>query len=338
MLSNILKIFKKKVDLEIEDSNKLKKKDSEFQNRARGSLYGLAIGDALGAPLEFLVIAEDDAYLTDYVTGGKHRVKKGEYTDDTSMALALTDSLLTDGFNLESQLDNYVLWQTRGKYSSRGYCFDIGISTSIALNKYKLNQKFKSVNTDSKHSGNGSLMRLAPVPLFYFKYGIEEMVNKSVDSSLTTHGSDVTLDCIKYFVVIYNKILKGEKDKDKLIKLTEDEMAQFNIRNLTLIELLHELDFKSQKIKKLKTDGFVLYSLILSLYCFYYSDDFEDAVLEAVNLGGDADTNGAITGQLAGAYYGYNSIPEKFINGLNPKKLLDTYFEPFVDRLEENES
>lgn len=309
-----------------------------FLNQAKGSLYGLYIGDALGAPLEFVSMTEEDGKIDNYVQGGVHKVAKGQFTDDTSMALALMDSLTNNGFDLKDQMDKYLEWQSQGKYSSKGYCFDIGITTIKAIEKYKITKNPVSGGSEHYHSGNGSLMRLAPVPLFYYHEGIKSMIEHSIESSTTTHQSEIVLDNIKYFTIIFNKILNGERDKNKLIRLTDEELKEYKIKNETIIKELHEFDYENVKTNKLNTGGFCIYSTIVALHCLSTTKNFKDAVLKAVNLGGDADTNGAITGQLAGAYYGFNKIPKNLVQGLNPKSMIDQYTEPFMDILEEKEN
>lgn len=301
-------------------------------NKAKGSLYGLYIGDALGAPLEFRNMDGVEG-ITGYVDGGVHSVKRGQFTDDTSMTLALMDSLVEKGFDQKDQMERYCKWQQNGEYSSKGFCFDIGITTVRALNKFKMFGDPIAGETSYNNSGNGSLMRLAPIPLLYHKDGLEKMVEMSHASSVTTHGSKITLDALSYFVCVYDKILKGETDKASLIKIKDSQLIRFGITDPTVVEDIHELDFEALKRYDLNPTGFVVHSLICALWCLRHTNSFEEAVLKAVNLGGDSDTIGAITGQLAGAYYGFDSIPDHLVNGLSNQDMLSQYTDPFLELL-----
>lgn len=337
MLNNIKKLFcnkKAEEKTKKEPSVYSEFEDNLFMNRALGSLYGLYIGDALGAPLEFQHLKGNEG-LSNYGTGGVHDVKRGEWTDDTSMTLALIDSINTNGFDLRDQADKYTEWFKKGKYSSRDYCFDIGVTVTMSLNEYKNTQNPESGQREYNTSGNGSLMRLAPVPLFYYKDGLDQMVNYSVLSSKTTHQSDLVINSIKYFTIIFDKILSGEKDKDKIITVSNDELEKYGINDHTFLSLMKDNKFLETSYRDLETDGFVVYSLIVAIWSFYHTDNFKDALLKAVNLGGDSDTNGAITGQLVGAYYGFNNIPKDLLDGLYKKEILDEYTIPFLQKLKE---
>lgn len=333
---NKLKKMLKKPQIEISPKENKKNKLSEFQNKAKGSLYGLYIGDALGAPLEFVSVDHDeDPVLKEYGSGGVHRISKGEWTDDTSMALALMHSLTNNGFDLKDQIEKYINWQQHGYYSSRTYCFDIGITTISSLNKYKRTGDPYAGSEVYNTAGNGSLMRLAPVPLYYYNEGLERMIDYSVESSKTTHQNKMVLDCIKYFVIIFERIMNNEKNKDSIIKLTKEDINKYNIESEEFIDFFINDNILEKKYKELNPEGFVIYSLIVSIWCFYHTNSFSEAIIKAVNLGGDSDTNGAITGQLAGAFYGYNSIPNKFKKGLYRKDVLEKYTNPFLDTLKE---
>src|SRR5579862_6488188 len=139
----------------------------KMKNRSRGALIGLAVGDALGAAVEFQRPGSF-APVTGYRSGGPHGLDAGEWTDDTSMALALADSIAKAGWDLNDQADRYVQWWKTGKYSVNGRCFDIGITTRSALGNYVADKDaLASGDRSERASGNGSIMRLAPVPIRY---------------------------------------------------------------------------------------------------------------------------------------------------------------------------
>ncbi|MBD0304226.1 MAG: ADP-ribosylglycohydrolase family protein, partial [Tolypothrix sp. T3-bin4] len=169
----------------------------ELIQRYRGCLLGLAVGDALGAPLEFRQPGSFTP-IEDMVGGGSFDVMPGQWTDDTSMALCLAESLIEQqGFNPANQLQKYVQWLRGGHLSSIDTCFDIGNTTLDALMKFEKTQEPYCGSTDPRSAGNGSIMRLAPVPLFYAKRPLEA-IEKSGESSRTTHGATAAVDACRY--------------------------------------------------------------------------------------------------------------------------------------------
>jgi len=164
-----------------------------MNNRRRGALIGLAVGDALGAAVEFKSPGSF-APVTGYRNGGPHRLEAGEWTDDTSMALALADSIATTGWDLNDQADRYVQWWKTGKYSVNGRCFDIGITTRSALGSFLADKDaLTSGDRSERVSGNGSIMRLAPVPIRYahlYPNKIQEISRFAEESSLPTHATE----------------------------------------------------------------------------------------------------------------------------------------------------
>src|SRR5262245_41512301 len=174
---------------------------SEHTDRCRGALVGLAVGDALGAAVEFKSPGEFEP-VTGYRSGGPHRLNPGEWTDDTSMALALADSIAAVGWDINDQARRYVEWSESGKYSVNGRCFDIGITTSRSLSKFRqTNDAFSSGNTSDSSSGNGSIMRLAPVAIHCHKMFPDDIASLSrmaEQSSLPTHASEQCLSSCRY--------------------------------------------------------------------------------------------------------------------------------------------
>src|ERR1700722_9356794 len=163
-----------------------------MKDRSRGALIGLAVGDALGAAVEFKSPGSF-APVTGYRTGGPHRLEAGEWTDDTSMALALADSIATAGWDLNDQASRYVEWWKTGKYSVNGRCFDIGNATWSALSNYLMDKDaLASGDRSESASGNGSIMRLAPVPIHFahlYPDKVLELSRLAEESSLPTHAS-----------------------------------------------------------------------------------------------------------------------------------------------------
>ena len=287
------------------------------RDRAIGALVGLAVGDALGTPLEF---HERDTYehLTDMVGGGPFDLKPGEWTDDTSMALCLGTSLLARyGFDSNDQLTRYANWMNHGYMSSTGVCFDIGTTTRIAIREFLQNNTLEH-NTHFMDAGNGSLMRLAPIPIFYntkemYSDAFVDLLRYAALSSTTTHANEVPVQSCVAFAIMLNRAIQGY-DKIDIIDIMEDtDPEKFGITNETVQNTINLSNILSKTRDTIKSTGYVIDSLEAALWCFITTSSYKEAVLLAANLGDDADTVAAITGQLAGAYYGINGIPQEWV-------------------------
>jgi ADP-ribosyl-[dinitrogen reductase] hydrolase len=291
-----------------------------MNDRRRGALIGLAVGDALGAAVEFKSPGSFPP-VTGYRNGGPHRLEAGEWTDDTSMALALADSIAVAGWDLNDQADRYVQWWKTGKYSVNGHCFDIGITTRSALGTYAAKKDARTSGPCSDQaSGNGSIMRLAPVPIRYARFfpnQIGELSRLAEESSLPTHGSEQCLSACRYLTVVLAALIHGAHRGEVLSP--EWKPLQELIENKPLHPLIHDVamgSFRRKNPPTIQGSGWVVKSLEASLWAFHDAATFEEAVLKAVNLGDDSDTTGAICGQLAGAYWGESGIPESLRVGL----------------------
>ena len=277
--------------------------------RYRGALLGLACGDAVGTTVEFKPRGTFQP-LTDMVGGGPFHLKPGQWTDDTSMALCLAESLLSkNGFNATDQMGRYLNWWKWGYLSSTGECFDIGMTVSQALSQYQQTGDPFAGSTDPYTAGNGSLMRLAPVVLFYFPDG-QQIQRYSADSSRTTHAATEAIECCQLFAEIISNALLGAS-KTELCRLPFPALTQPKVTAIARGEYLEKSE------REIRGSGYSVESLEAALWCFHHTDSFVAAVLQAANLGDDADTTAAIVGQLAGAYYGVRAIPADWLDKLH---------------------
>ncbi|MBF8435511.1 ADP-ribosylglycohydrolase family protein [Halanaerobiaceae bacterium Z-7014] len=287
---------------------KLTQKEQQTYNKFSGTLIGLAVGDALGAAVEFKPRGSFQQ-VTDMRGGGPHNLEPGYWTDDTSMALCLAESLIESGFDLKDQLDKYLKWYRDGYLSSTGSCFDIGINTSNALANYE--QTGELPPEKERAAGNGSLMRLAPIPMYYHN-SFQKAVKYSGESSLSTHNNIMAIDACRFTGGLIQTFISSDYNsnasKEDSIRSTADQLSlDGRVKEAITGALTKESD------QQIKSDGFVINSLEASLWSFVNTSTFKAAVLKAVNLGHDADTTGAITGQIAGAFYGRDGIPESWI-------------------------
>ena len=298
-----------------------------MKDRRRGTLIGLAVGDALGAAVEFKSPGSF-APVTGYRNGGPHRLEAAEWTDDTSMALALADSIATVGWDLNDQADRYLEWWKTGKYSVNGRCFDIGITISGALSNYATKKNaLTSGDRSDEANGNGSIMRLAPVPIRYvhlYPGQGDELARLAEESSIPTHASGQCVSACRYLATVLAALIHGE-DRDKVLSPEWQPVKQLNaIKPLNpLIQEIAHGSFRQKQPPAIKGSGWVVKSLEASLWAFHDAATFEEAVLKAVNLGDDADTTGAICGQLAGAYWGESGIPESLRASLARMDMLE---------------
>ena len=299
--------------------------------RYLGAMLGLAAGDALGTTIEFHPPGTFEP-LTDIVGGGPFDLEPGEWTDDTSMALCLADSLIEKkGFDLKDQMERYSKWHFEGYLSSNGRSFDIGNTVFSALVDFEMNGDPISGPTGPRSAGNGSIMRLAPVPLFYANFP-ETAIELSGKSSITTHGADACIDACRYFGGLIAGAVTGASKKDLLsIGYRPDGLVW---QEDDLVEEIFEIvqgRYKYKEPPEIKGTGYVVKSLEAALWAFCHATSFEDGCLLAVNLGDDADTTGAVYGQLAGAFYGVDDIPDNWLEKLARRNVIEGFAEKLFD-------
>ncbi|MGD2122647.1 MAG: ADP-ribosylglycohydrolase family protein [Gemmatimonadota bacterium] len=288
------------------------------RDRFLGCLLGLAAGDAVGTTVEFRPRGRFEP-LTDMVGGGPFRLQAGQWTDDTSMALCLAESLLeAGGFDPRDQMQRYLLWWAEGHLSSTGRCFDIGNTVSSALANFMGTGDPYSGSTHPYSAGNGSIMRLAPVPMFFF--GDEKVaVLRTAESSRTTHGTEECLDACRLFGLHLHRALAGKTKEEILAPPVSIPGGPL----VPKIQSIAEGSYAGKPEAEIRGTGYVVESLEAALWCFQRTTTFEQAVLAAANLGDDADTTAAVTGQIAGAFYGMEGIPERWLEKLAMREVIE---------------
>jgi ADP-ribosyl-[dinitrogen reductase] hydrolase len=278
------------------------------RDRYEGALLGLACGDAIGTTVEFSPRGSFPP-VTEMSGGGPFSLLPGQWTDDTSMALCLAESLLAKkGFDAADQMGRYLNWWRWGYLSSTGECFDIGMTTSKALARFVESGDPFSGSTDPNDAGNGSLMRLAPVVLYFYP-DKGRVLDFAAASSRTTHGAPEVIDCCRLLAVALIHALSGLPKEQSL----SDASAMLT---QSKVHAIASGSYASKSESEIRGSGYCVESLEASLWCLARTDSFANAVLAAANLGDDADTTAAIVGQLAGAYYGASSIPHAWVRTL----------------------
>lgn len=273
-----------------------------YLERCAVFFVGLACGDAVGTSVEFMPRGSFTP-VVDLVGGGPFQLEAGKWTDDTSMALCLAESLLSKGhFDAADQMGRYLNWWHWGYLSSTGDCFDIGMTVRAALRTFEMTGNPFAGSEDPATAGNGALMRLAPVVLFYHPDRTKAEAF-AVESSRTTHAAPEALDCSRLLARVICTALDGAS-KDEVLRPSDPALASPKVRALA------EGSYFQKDDTQVRGTGYAVDSLEAALWCFKHTDTFEGAVLRAANLGDDADTTAAIAGQVAGAHYGIRAIPE----------------------------
>ena len=314
-----------------------------MKDKLKGMLYGGIVGDILGVPFEFKDMGTFNC--TDMVGYGTHNQPVGTWSDDTSMTLATIDNIIQKGTESDLMF-KFLEFRNNGKYTPHGKVFDIGGTIVNAIDEFEYNisngmNDVSNCGQDGEYdNGNGALMRISPVITLLDKYDPSksfDLINKY--TSLThSHPKSVIAS------IIYLELLQQLLDYNKLesienvFKITQK--MYFPILPFKYVnELSTYNDFFNMKLldkqySELKSSGYVVDTLFSAIWCFYYSNSFEDAVLKAVNLGGDTDTIASITGSLAGIYYGYDSIPKEWINKIVKKDYIDTLINAYLERID----
>lgn len=276
----------------------------EVRDRFRGCLMGLAVGDAVGTTVEFRARGSFPP-VTDMVGGGPFHLEPGQWTDDTSMALCLATSLVErQEFDAADQMNRYLRWRHDGYLSSTGRCFDIGNTVSAALARYQNSGDPYAGSTDPHTAGNGSLMRLAPVPIWYYP-DLDAMRSRSAESSRTTHAAAECLDACRLMAGMLYRAFNGDSKEQVLV-------GEATFSGTPKVAAIARGDYRDKSVHDIRGTGYVVSCLEAAAWCVWTTGTFEAAILAATNLGDDADTTAAVAGQLAGAIYGIDGIPHRW--------------------------
>lgn len=291
-------------------------------NNIKSCFLGLAIGDALGVPVEF----RNRAYLkekpiTDLTGYGAWNQPLGTWSDDSSMTFCLAESL-TKGYSLDDVANTFTLWMNKGYWGCHHKVFDIGNTTRSALQRVAKgeNPKF-SGEFDESSNGNGSLMRTIPASLYFMHCNDQLLFENLRDISSITHAHFRSVfSCFIYSkiaIAIFNGL---DKEKAYLTAIKEVrlflEHQNFNPKEISLFNRVLSGKLADVSEEDIESLGYVLHTLEASIWCLLNTDSYPEAVLRAVNLGGDTDTTACVTGALAGLYYGEEGIPKDWISKL----------------------
>lgn len=302
--------------------------------KIKSVMIGHAVGDALGVPVEF----ESREYLaknpiSEMEGFGTYNFPAGTWSDDTSMSLCTLSALTKENWSFENVMDNFFDWLSNNKFTATGETFDVGDTCFNAIINYGVNKIGVSACglADEYSNGNGSLMRIHPFALmvYYNKHKYPDWENIVEQASALTHAHERSkLACKIYTMVLFALLDNSSKDAVR-VALKQAYNRYYENPERNHFERLFFDDFHKLASDKIKSTGYVVDTLEAAIWCLMNTDNYKECVLTAVNLGEDTDTVAAIAGSLAGALYGYNSIPEDWRNTLKRTEYIEELCEKF---------
>jgi ADP-ribosyl-[dinitrogen reductase] hydrolase len=303
--------------------------------KIKAAFFGFAVGDALGVPYEFKDREKMEKQPATEMRGyGTWNQPIGTWSDDSSLAFCLADSL-TNGYDLNDIAQNFVLWRTEGYWGAHHKLFDIGNATRFAIELLqKGTSPLLSGGMDEDDNGNGSLMRILPILFFVKDLSIEERYIRVKEVSSITHAHFRSVFACFICVEFALQLLQGKSKYDAYAEMQKmvNSFISKNDFNKTEVEkfkriLIH--DILMEKESDIYSSGYVLHTLEASFWCLFATETYSEAVLKAVNLGGDTDTTACVTGGLAGLLYGYEGIPINWLDLVARKKDIEDLCERF---------
>ena len=308
------------------------------RERILGGLWGALVGDALGVPVEFMNRADVRLAPVEGMRGfGTHKQPAGTWSDDSSLLLCSTESLLHHEFNTSDMGWRFVSWYQEELWTPRGKVFDVGTTTANALRRIAQGMRPEVAGSDDQYSnGNGSLMRMLPVGLRFARLPVPEMLSRTHRASAITHRHPRSLMACGWFCLVARELLQNHSVVDATGNALPAFRAFYESDPWWAVELDAFQFLLAGRLaqcpeSEISSGGYVMETLTASLWCLLTTRNYRDCVLKAVNLGGDTDTTACVAGGLAGVAYGLNAIPADWISQLARKDDIDRLFQPFAD-------
>lgn len=290
----------------------------QSNSKVLSGLMGACVGDALGVPVEFTSRAERmRAPVTGMIGYGTYNLPPGTWSDDSSLMFCLAESMC-EGFSLEAIARSFCRWYRENYWTPYGYVFDIGNTTREAILKLERGvPPLQAGGRSEKSNGNGSLMRILPLAYYYQTLEFSELIERTHQVSCLTHAHLRSQMACGIYISIAVNLLQGYSPKKAYLQGLENIGKIYSqapyISELSHFKNILNAQVDSLKLEEIKSSGYVIHTLEASLWCFLNSSSYSEAVLKAVNLGEDTDTTAAVTGGLAGIYWGIESIPQEWI-------------------------
>lgn len=301
----------------------------------KGAIFGLAVADALGVPVEFESREKLRENSVHKMLGfGSHDVPKGTWSDDTSMTLCTLNSIAQKGkIDLEDNILEFSKWAEDGYMTPHGEMFDIGRTTLTSLRNYWNCKNVYTCGGKSEYdNGNGSLMRIIPVSLFNHLKNLsqKESIRNVHEVSALTHAHERSLIACGIYDFTMQELIKFPDKTTVNIALKKAEKYYIDYEEIKHYKRLFDEKFMDTDICLIKSSGYVVDTLEAAIWCLLNTDSYKECVLKAVNLGEDTDTVAAVAGGLAGILYGYDSIPKEWINTLVKNNMISKMCDEFV--------
>jgi ADP-ribosylglycohydrolase len=304
-----------------------------LKSRILGGLWGAVVGDALGVPVEF---ESRDEVRSKPVVGmrgyGSHHQPPGTWSDDSSLLICTTESLVHREFDPEDMGQRFIAWLNKGLWTPHGDVFDIGSTTMDALLRISNGRPAEQAGGNDEHSnGNGSLMRILPVAVRFAREPIETLFDRISRASAITHAHARSRLACCFYALVVRQLLDGAEPRRAFQEVRTSFEGHFpGNPELRHFRRLVDEDLLTKPEDWILSTGYVIDTLTASLWSLLTTDGFQECVLKAVNLGGDADTTGCVAGGLAGVTYGIESIPSEWIQQLARAKDIELLFNQFV--------
>lgn len=313
----------------------------KMQDRIMGGLLGAVAGDAIGVPVEFLSREELRRNPVREMRGwGTHRQPSGTWSDDTSMALCLAESITTAGWDLEDQARRFCRWAFEQHWTPHGETFDIGGTTCASLDRYRAGTPVRACGgTSERDNGNGALMRILPAAIWFSGSPEEMIVNALSDASAITHAHGRSRVASVFFGFLVRSLLGGAPPVEALKQASGDlrHLAHEGILDpgmaieLPSLERILDASLLEQPEEKIQSSGYVIDTLEAAVWCLARTSSYAECVLAAVNLGGDTDTTGTVAGGLAGILYGASAIPPEWVGTLARREEIEVLLKSFME-------
>ncbi len=309
------------------------------EDHIKSIIFGVAVGDALGVPVEFSSRERMvDNPLTDMIGFGTYNLPKGTWSDDSTMTFCLAETLLDDEFDLKKLANRFINWVDWGYWTPYGELFDIGNTTKKSIDTLRtIDNPEKAGGSHESDNGNGSLMRILPLILDIGELPISLTYNKVKSVSSLTHSHERSVNACFYYLTFARYIILGHSKESSYQLTNATVINEFKERRITDKEFYEfknilDGDLHNLPISKIRGSGYVIHSLEASLWCLLNANSYEEAVLKAVNLGEDTDTTAAITGGISALCFGYNSIPVDWVESLAKKEEIERLVKRLISK------
>ena len=311
----------------------------KLESKIKSVLFGVAIGDALGVPVEFESrekISQNP--IVDMIGFGTYNLPAGTFSDDSSLTFCLAEAL-TEDFDLDIIARNFIRWYFENYWTARGNVFDVGIATREAIEKLASGvQSDLAGGVATSSNGNGSLMRILPLVFYIINKSTSERFEITKQVSSITHGHIRSVIACFYYLEFARYLILGV-DKFEVYKKLQIDIPSFlysistDSEEIKLFNRLLVSNISELAEAEISSGGYVLHTLEASIWCLLTTENYRDAVLKAVNLGDDTDTTAAVTGGLAGLLYGFETIPETWIDQLARKDEIDNLAKRLANKI-----